>query len=375
MSTRRDGTAADDGSGGGSMQHALEWTGGHAAGAMPEATRPALVPQAVMPAPRSALPVGAALARMDAPGMATMQVARPREHAAMLREALEEAAAIGEDFWYAWDVAARGGGDKHVEGVSIVGANALMRAYGNCAAWVEMEAETDQHWTLRAHFVDAERCTSSSRLFRQPKQASMGKVEPERALAMSFASGQSKAVRNAILYGVPESLKRRALAAAKEAAAKGIVDGDLPALRAKIVRLFRAIGVEQQRLEIKLGSKTESWGKDEVVQARALYRAITVEGVPAADVFPAPEPPRATVDLGRAKLEGETPVAPPAEPKAVAAAPKVSVERKGRRVQPPTPPPEPIVEPVPEPFECSQCGYVHLPGPCAVPEREPGEDG
>lgn len=359
--SRKHDTSAPPAGGSTPMQAAMDWTSGAAPPAPEEAApvpprgaqasrnggaraatpatarQAALVPQAPLQAPRP----GLAVTRSDAPGMASIQIVRPRDRHDVLAEALEEAAAIGEDFWYAWDVKGeRASG--HVEGISITGANALLRAWGNCAAWVEVEAEDDATWSMRATFVDAESGIAVSRVFRQAKGAGkLGRIDPERVLDMQFAKGQSKAIRNIVLHALPESVKRKALAEAKRAAMQDQAGADLPSLRVRSIKAFRALGVDQPRLEAKIGLAADRWGAEDVAQLRALYRAITQEGVPLSEVFPPSEAPRATVDLSSARL---------ATPKPKAEAPAA--------------PKEP---------NCPTCGLQHAEGACKV--REPGEEG
>ena len=260
---------------------------------------PVEVPADVGALAPEALARGVPVQRMSAGPFQAVQVVRPRDVKAAEKEARAEARFLGEQFFYGWDI--RGKNPKHVEGIGIVGAMAILRSWGNCAVDVQLAEESDEAWTFEATFLDAERGTALRRLYRQPKTKVEGQYEPERALNMTFQKGQSIAVRGAVLHGLPASLRGKCLREAKLAAQATIKEAELPQHRARVVAAFAKLGVSQERLERKVEKPLGEWGREEVVELEAMWRGIKAEGVSVGEAFP-PEVRTAEVDLGAAAV-------------------------------------------------------------------------
>jgi hypothetical protein len=93
---------------------------------------------------------GQTVVQMQASQFVTaMQVQKPRDKQDVLRRVLEEAELLGDQFFYNWTVKGKGG-NSIVEGMSIEGAMAIAREYGNAAAYAEVAAEGNSRRALPA---------------------------------------------------------------------------------------------------------------------------------------------------------------------------------------------------------------------------------
>lgn len=128
------------------------------------------------------------------------------------RRLLEEANLAGEEMYYAW-----GKGENRVEGGSIILAMSMARCWGNCVVEQRPMQETHDAYIFTARFIDLETGTTYDRQFRQSKRWTVhGKFDASRKEDIRFQIGQSKAARNVILRSLPEYLKNKAIAKAKE---------------------------------------------------------------------------------------------------------------------------------------------------------------
>lgn len=192
-----------------------------------------------------------------------MAVQAPRVLAAVERRALEEAALLGADAYYAW-----GNGKDRVEGPSKDLAMALVRCYGNCAVDLGEIQETRDAWIFTATFVDLETGFTLARQFRQAKGWQVyGRFDEARKDDIRFQIGQSKAVRNVILNAVPGWLVKRALDKAKggvrEKIEQAVDQFGMEKVVAKALDTLAKFGVEEARVLQTMG--------------RALRGALTVE--------------------------------------------------------------------------------------------------
>ena len=276
-----------------------------------------------------------------------MAVQAPRVLASVERRALEEAALLGADAYYAW-----GNGQDRIEGPSKELAMALVRCYGNCAVDLGEIQETRDAWIFTATFVDLETGFTLARQFRQAKGWKVyGKFDDARKDDIRFQIGQSKAVRNVILNAVPGWLVKRALDKAKggvrEKIEAAIAKHGADAVIGKALDTLAKFGVDEARVLSTMG--------------RALRGALTVEdlvilhgsiaaiesGADTVEVlFPvkdAQEPKgdgRSRTEEALSKLKGEEPKpqeAPTTPTASAQAAPEPS----------PTPAPTPTVAPTP----------------------------
>lgn len=110
-----------------------------------------------------------------------------------------------------------------VEGVSIKGAMALQRLWGNCASAGRIVEEANDRIICEGVFMDYE---TNSRVMRQVvvsrfyTPSGTNNRVPRRAdqLEIAIAAGISKAIRNAVNNGLPEYLKMEYFAKAKSIA-------------------------------------------------------------------------------------------------------------------------------------------------------------
>lgn len=106
---------------------------------------------------------------------------------------------------YSWEVKLKSGGKSVVEGISIKGAMAVMRAYGNCAVVTEDIKETATHLFIKGAFIDVERGFAVSRTWMQSKSQNVGGgIDAERAMMIRFAIGESKAHRSAVEHALED---------------------------------------------------------------------------------------------------------------------------------------------------------------------------
>lgn len=220
-----------------------------------------------------------------------MKVQQPRMKSEVLARVNEEAEIIADDFYYCWEVNSKG--EKNiVEGISIKGAMAVAREYGNCATYAETVSEGASHWEFRGIFLDLETGFTSIRSFRQRKSTgSRGKYDQGRLEDINFQIGQSKAIRNAILNGVPQWLLSRALEKAKESTANKLTSGGLEGGKQRCIDIFSRKGVKKMALENKLRKGFPEWGKDDLVTLKGILNAIEQGQTTISAEFPRDENP------------------------------------------------------------------------------------
>jgi hypothetical protein len=219
----------------------------------------------------------------------------------VLRHALAEAHLLGEDFFYAWDVNDRGG-KKQIAGLSIDGAMMLLRNWGNAATDVEVLAADDEAYVFKATFIDLETGATCSRLYRKHRSQPPGKYDAQRWDDMQFSDGQSRAIRNVITAALPQWLQNRCLDQAFKAAERGI---STPAEeRQAVAARAKAVGVDQKRLEAKMGKPVGRLDASDLVSLRAMLRTIEEGHAKPLELFALPdEKAIATIPADK---EGET---------------------------------------------------------------------
>ena len=214
---------------------------------------------------------GNTLRRVQTPYITAITVQQKRKLTDIRRAVQEESSLIGEDYFYAWTVNSKDG-PKVVEGTSIEGAMILMRNWGNCAADVGIDAEHEDHWILKAWFIDLESGITTPRLLRQSKSGIGGKYDADRALDMVFAIGQSKVIRNAIVAAVPAWLDRDAMTSAKASAVSRVaeVGRHVPGT----LKFYEEFGINKAMLEAKIGRQVEKWTPEDLIFLRAIGRSL-----------------------------------------------------------------------------------------------------
>lgn len=272
----------------------------------------------------------------------------PRDIKKVERDILAEAAEMGEDFLYAWDVKDKTSktGKSRIEGISIDGALIMMRNWGNCHCPTDLEKETPSHFLLKSTFIDLEKGFSIPRLYRQRKGQRAGGMDADRAEDIAFQIGQSKCQRNAIEKGVPAWIQTRALEAAKLAAEKRYEN--VPKAIEDVKRYAARVGITDAELERKVGASFADWLPRDLVYLRSVFKSIAdrqstislefreepppgdavdgasvtepaksePKGVDFPDLHPTPTPaaePAATTPAANAQAPAETPAAEPSD--------------------------------------------------------------
>lgn len=217
---------------------------------------------------------GKAIQKIETGYHTAVAVQKPRKLDDIV-EALDiEAQYGGEDFYYAWSVYDKKKGKKvPVEGCSVGAALAIAREFGNCAIPVEIN-ETSDAFIFTASFVDIEKGFTVTRVYRHKKRAAIGKYDQDRYDDMEFQKGQSKAIRNVVLAGVPKWLSSRVKRKAKEAVIAGIGKEGLDVAKDKAVTFLKGHGVKKDAIEVAIGQRYTEWDADTVATLRVMCKQI-----------------------------------------------------------------------------------------------------
>lgn len=285
-----------------------------------------------LPAERGGYPVpmaggGMATDRALAQIVTAQRVAVKRRQDEIRRSISLAAQAAGSDFFYRWEVNNRSKGTKDVvEGVSIIGAMAVARIYGNCATRCIVASDTPTHWTMAAEFVDYETGFTLVRQFQQRKNQNTGMKDVDRAADLVFQIAQSKGIRN-VIRGALGDLTDFAVEEAKRGLL-AVIEKNPEKARAGVIKLASNLGIEGARIERLIGRSLERWTVHDIATAAARLRSIEDGFATADDLFPTPEQAdederaeKATATQARgtpaATPVGESPkpaAAPPTEP-------------------------------------------------------------
>lgn len=224
--------------------------------------------------PENLMAQGKAIQKIETGYHTAVAVQKPRKLGDIV-EALDiEAQYGGEDFYYAWSVYDKKKGKKvPVEGCSVGAALAIAREFGNCAIPVEIN-ETSDAFIFTASFVDIEKGFTVTRVYRHKKRAAVGKYDQDRYDDMEFQKGQSKAIRNVVLAGVPKWLSSRVKRKAKEAVIAGIGKEGLDVAKDKAVTFLKGHGVKKDAVEAAIGQKYTEWDADTVATLRVMCKQI-----------------------------------------------------------------------------------------------------
>jgi len=241
-----------------------------------------------------AKPVGGELMAI-APAMPMMQsktayhtavtVQRPRDLDKVVAAVKREAALAGEAFYWSWPVKDKG---KTVilSGPSIGLAMCVAREFTNVAVPVDY-TETATHDIFTAHFVDLEKGFTVSRIWKQSKGANKDLSKwGERAVNMTFQAAQSRAIRNAVLAGVPKWLVDQAKVIAMDSVIKGITPEKIAEARATIIKTMKELGIDEARLVAFVGVPVTQWAPEEIVNLKGIRTQIRDGQITADEVFP-----------------------------------------------------------------------------------------
>lgn len=255
---------------------------------------------------------GHAVIRIENETLAQVALQRPRDEAKVLTAAIKELDLVPEEAARAYyeipyrDTAP--GGEQRmvkVSGPSIRAATALARRWGNCSATARILSEDAEGVDLEGVFIDYETSVRFTRPQRVSKwmrtRRGMLQLDGKR-LEAAIAAGGSKAMRNAILTGLPAYLVSSYDKRAREIAG-GKAEAPLDArTRDAILRAFSEFDVEAVRLEGYLSKPVSQWTGSDRASLVGLYNALKDGQTTVADVF----------GVGDAAAAGEepTPAAP-----------------------------------------------------------------
>ncbi len=240
----------------------------------------------------SVLPAASLSQMADIWGTATTarKVEVARDEARVLQKITAYAAAAGEHWFYRWPVKNRRKGTTDiVEGISIKGANAISRLFGNDSIDVRV-IDAGRTFLIYAKFSDLETGYSLVRPFQQDKGgAKLGGDDDARRLDMALQIGVSKAIRN-VINNALETFCTFGLEMAKSNLV-GRVGKDLPRYRARLVQKFSDMGVDIKRVEATAGRPVNEWLAPDVARIIAEVRAVD-DGMASADeTWPVAAPP------------------------------------------------------------------------------------
>ncbi|MER8619210.1 hypothetical protein NKG99_20625 [Mesorhizobium sp. M1409] len=250
------------------------------------------------------------------------------------RAAISEAAGLlGERGFYRWPVKNRRKGTTDwVEGVSIKGAMALVKAYKNCRVACPVVVDLGSHWRFHAVFIDYENGIEVERSFLQRKSAAKMGDDAERQLDMSYQIGISKAERNVVANFL--EIEAEILL---EECRHSIIDrvGDrLEYYRSTIVERAAKRGIELARIEAGAGRSAKDWLAPDMVRIMGMMAAVGDGMATLDETFPPLKVEDAKVEVTTqkeldhfAETDSDAPVV--ADPPAAASEPRTPSKETG----------------------------------------------
>jgi hypothetical protein len=211
-------------------------------------------------------------------------VVRDREPAKVLRALSQLAEAAGDEWYYRWPVnetykdpetKQKKTRVKWVEGLTIKGANAVVREFGNCDVQIDEVEDLGSYWILYARFIDLQTGTSMSRPYRQRMGQKGIKTDAERSLDIAFQIGTSKAIRNIVTNALAD-YSRFALEQAQDSNIKKY-EAKLPAYRDKLASRFEDLNFALARVEAVVGRKIGEWRAKDVARVMAMGASVADE--------------------------------------------------------------------------------------------------
>lgn len=238
---------------------------------------------------------GYAVLRIENETLAQVALQRPRDETKVLSGAVKELDLVPEEASKAYYVipyrdTAPGGEQKMVEvtGPSIKAATALARRWGNCSATARILDEDADSVGLEGVFIDFETSVRFTRPIRVSKWMKTRRgvilLNPKR-LEAAVAAGASKAMRNAILTGLPAYLVNAYDKRAREIAG-GKAEVKLDAkTRTAIIKAFGKFQVTEDQLADYLDKKVEEWTGADRARLIGVYNALDDGQTTAQEVF------------------------------------------------------------------------------------------
>lgn len=234
---------------------------------------------------QSIIESGGVLRRTQTPFTTAIAVVKPRERNQVINACEDEARIAGDEFYYSWTIKTKQG-PRLVEGLSVQGALASARNWGNCAVPVDVE-ETEDAYIFTASFLDMETGFNLQRSFRQRKEQNIGsKYDDARAEDIVFQIGQSKAIRNVILNALPSWLISKVLAKAKENIIEKINTMGLATAKQKTIDFLGKYGITVERIENKLGKKSSTWMAEDLALLQGAMKTLLAGQESADSLFP-----------------------------------------------------------------------------------------
>ena len=200
------------------------------------------------------------------------------------------AAWAGEEWFYSWEVNDRRRGRKvTVEGLSIDGADALARLWGNCMVDCRVVDGGDS-FILYGKFVDLETGYTLIRPFMQNKAASKMQTEDEaRKRDMALSMGVSKCERNVVIHAL-KFFAEHALREAKKNLV-GRVGKDHDGFKQRIADKLAELEVAVDRVERIVGRPIDKWTVPDTAKIYAEVRTVADGMALPEDVWPVAPPP------------------------------------------------------------------------------------
>lgn len=239
---------------------------------------------------------GASLIRIENDAMLQVATRRPRDESKVLQGALGELLLVPEqakEAFYVIPYRERqlDGSYKivNVQGPSIDAATALARRWGNCTVTARIVNEDAEGFDIEGVFLDLETNYRISKPFRVGKyQKSKGgqvyQLDPQRAL-MAIQAGASKAIRNAVLSGLPKYLVNAYYEKARQLAA-GSPDAKADPKRLEaLLKAFERFKVTKEMLERYAERPASDWTGEEIANLRGVWNALNDKQITVEDLF------------------------------------------------------------------------------------------
>ena len=241
---------------------------------------------------------GEMVMRIENDSLMQVAIQRPRDEQKVLDGALKELELVPEEAasaYYAIPFKTPDGQQQIVEGPSIKAAMALARRWGNCSAAARVLSEDATGINVEGVFIDFE---SSFRVLRphlvsrflKRRSGQIMELTPDR-LQMATQAGASKALRNAILAGLPAYLVNTYFKKAKTIVAGGKLDERATSAEVdKAIRAFIPYNVTAEQLEKNLELPRTQWTREHIATLRGLYTALKDGQTTVEEAFGAPSP-------------------------------------------------------------------------------------
>lgn len=240
---------------------------------------------------------GLAIIKVENDSMLQMATQRPRNEQKVLQGALGELGLVPEEAkeaFYTIPYRERqdGGGFRvvNVQGPSIGAAMALARRWGNCSATSRITNEDKEGFDIEGVFIDLESNFRVSKPFRvgkwnKAKGGGIYQLDPQRLL-MAVQAGASKALRNAVISGLPKYLVSAYYNKAREIAG-GHPDAKADPKRVEaLLKAFERLKVTKEKLERYAERPVADWTGEEIANLRGVWNVLNDKQATVEELFP-----------------------------------------------------------------------------------------